>query len=57
MNKYVKYIIHSYLVILIAYTSIMLCFLRKWETNYLIAEETLKLFRHFIDTVKWSTTK
>lgn len=30
---------------------------RKWENNYVIAEETVKIFRHFIDTIQWTTTK
>lgn len=30
---------------------------KKWENNYVIAEKTINLFRHFIDTLQWSTTK
>ncbi|XP_022168226.1 translation initiation factor eIF-2B subunit beta [Myzus persicae] len=29
---------------------------KKWESNYVIAEKTVQLFRHFIDTIHWSTT-
>lgn len=30
--------------------------IKKWESNYVIAEKTVQLFRHFIDTINWSTT-